>query len=245
MKKVKIVFDNNSSIIGEKAPFLDIFSNNIYKLKDFIKTIRAESNTVITLTETFKEEGIAELQRRAVARSGDFKRITDLLKDFIPKPIEIDNKLLKQNISDHFYSKISDNTIEVLPLPSKLTILELSKRSISYIPPFEVGDKGFKDTIAWFSILEDAENNPDFEYIIVTADKIFSEQNLKQEFKSITGKDIIVTSPESIEEVLDEVLELGLNLEKIRKDIENKIKQDNSFQNKLEKNALEKLNQNN
>jgi len=243
VKKVKIIFDNNLSITGDGQPLSSIFSASISRLNKFIIQNKLEKRVIICLTETFKQEGIAELQTRALSKyqSGinSIKLLEGILEDTTITKIE--NKELFKVIENKFNEKISEFNIEILPLPLKTSILDLSERAISYKAPFEKGDKGFKDTLAWLSIIEDSEKNTDFEYILITEDKIFSNDSIKKEFTNENKKDIIIIPADPIEEILDEMLNLGFNLEKIKKEVIDKIKEDDNFKNQLEKRALKEL----
>ncbi|HEV7702003.1 MAG TPA: PIN domain-containing protein [Candidatus Paceibacterota bacterium] len=242
MKKLKVIFDNNSHIAGKGKPILEIFSNNVINLKKFISKNNINERVSSCFTEIIKEEGIKELQRRVIARYHDVKKSAEAIKGIVPEDFisELNEGELKNKIEEQYDLKLKENNIEIIPLPSEAKILELSERALDYIPPFEIGDKGFKDTLIWLSILEDAEKNKDFDYIFVTGDKIFNDR-VKNEFKAKLGKNIHIILPELIEESLDEVLDLGIGLEKAREEATKALKLDESLQRKLEKVALEEL----
>lgn len=243
MKKVKIIFDNNLSITGDGQPISTILSASISRLNKFITQNKLKDRVIICLTETFKEEGVAELQTRALSKYQSGISSIELLNGILEDTTitKIDTKDLFNVIKNKFDEKINELKIEILPLPLKTSILDLSERAISYKAPFEKGDKGFKDTLAWLSIMEDSEKNNDFEYILVTKDTIFSNDSIKKEFTNKNKKDIIIISADPIEEILDEMLNLGFNLEKIKQEVVEKIKADEGFKNQLEKRALKEL----
>lgn len=245
MEKVKIIFDNNLSITGKDNPIANIFSSNVYKLKEFIVKNKIDDRALICLTETFREEGVAELQRRAISKYQDAKKLNFLLKDILEDTFitEINEKELEEKIEKQFNLKIKELNIEILPLPAKTSVLELSGRAIGYVPPFEIGDKGFKDTLAWISILEDSVENTDFNYILVSKDNIFNDSKLKQEFTKHSKRQIIITPAEPIEEILDNVLGMGIGLNKIKQDVILDLNNDISFQNQLANRALKSLNE--
>lgn len=247
MKKVKIIFDNNLSIVGDGQPISNVFSASIARLNKFIRQNELEERVIVCLTETFKQEGVAELQTRALSKYQSGINSIGLLKGILEDTTitKIDTKDLFDVIKNLFDKKVSEFKIEVLPLPQKTSIIDLSERAISYKAPFEKGDKGFKDTLAWLSIMEDSENNTSFEYILISNDGIFSNIDaIKNEFYGKNHKEILVIkSADSIQEVLDEMLELGFSLEKIKDEVIEKIKEDEAFKNKIKDGALKELSQ--
>jgi len=50
VKKIKIIFDNNKSIVGGDKPIAEIFSANVYKLLGFIKKNKIENRVSVCLT---------------------------------------------------------------------------------------------------------------------------------------------------------------------------------------------------
>ena len=245
VKKVKIIFDNNKSIIGGEKPIEEIFSNNVYKLLEFIKKNKIEDRVSICLTEIFKQEGIAELQERAVSKYKDALKCDSLLKGIIEDKLinEVSEKDLVGKIKKQFNLKIEENNIEIISLPDEIEISNLVDRAVNYNPPFEKKDKGFKDSIAWLSILEDAKNNLDFTYMLITVDTVFSRAELKKEFSAINKNNIFIIPPEPIEEELDNILALGIGLETIGKEATENLNKNVSFQRALEKEMLENLNE--
>ena len=245
MKKVKIIFDNNKSIVGGDKPIIEIFSNNIYKLLGFIKKNKIENRVSICLTEIFKQEGVAELQERAVSKYQDAIKYSSILEGIVEDKLvkKVSEKDLIDKIKEQFDLKIKENNIEIIPLPSGIQILDLVNRAINYNPPFEKKDKGFKDSVAWLTILEDAKNNQDFTYILITADSVFNRAELRKEFLIINKNSIIIILPEPIEEELDNILGLGIGLEEIGKEATENINKDVSFQRELEKKMLESVNE--
>ena len=246
MKKIKIIFDNNKSIVGGDKPIAEIFSANVYKLLGFIKKNKIENRVSVCLTEIFKQEGVAELQERAISKYKDAIKCGSILEgiavgDKLIK--EISEKKLIEKIKEQFDLKIKENNIEIIPLTSEMRILDLVDRAINYNPPFEKKDKGFKDSVAWISILEDAKNNQDITYILITVDTIFNRAELKKEFLTINKNSIVITSPEPIEEELDNILVLGIGLEEIGKEATENLNKDISFQRELEKKMLESVNE--
>lgn len=102
---------------------------------------------------------------------------------------EFDCKLHLQPLIGKF---INDNGIKLINLPEgKLVEIfkAIQERAIAQRPPFKGGDKGFKDTVAWESLLN-YDKLADYDKVIfISDDKIFNEQ-CKEEFE-VTAKRFI------------------------------------------------------
>jgi len=93
---------------------------------------------------------------------GAFQKINSYLKD----------------IDSHFRSKADQRGIEIIPMP-KVDIARLLTMSIDCIPPFEEPDsrtkeKGFRDALIMFSILENIRGRPEDDALIITNDKLLA-----------------------------------------------------------------------
>ena len=90
---------------------------------------------------------------------------------------------------------ISEQELTVIPICDKIWFESIVDRAIRKNAPFlgkeKQSDKGFKDTVIWYSLLEFAKNNHG-EYIFITGDNIFHDnfKALKQEFCDMTGAQI-------------------------------------------------------
>lgn len=115
--------------------------------------------------------------------------------------------------------------VERIPIPS-IEKEDLIDRAINKLKPFNDNGAGFKDTLIYLSIIEDAlsKKSEDTCYIFCTNDsKEFSEEILK-EFKDLTKKDlVIVPSVVKVKEKLDELIPLDLHLEERNRKIRNLI----------------------
>lgn len=251
MKNFKVIFDNNVSIVGDNNRILDIISNNIFKLKNFIDKNNLKSRLTVCLTEVFKEEGIQELTNRVCDQQEKLKSNISLknktlnniinIPEILPlKKVDIENKIRQE-----FEEKIKLNGIEIIPLSSTATISDFFYRSTRYNRPFEDDDKGFKDSLAYFSIIDDAVLNPNYGYILVTRDSVFRDNDLKNEFIKKTSRELTTTEEGPLEVVLDSLLELGLGLEIVKNEALSSFKSDEQLQARLVKKALEDVSTNN
>jgi hypothetical protein len=250
MKKVKVIFDNNVSIVGDDGVISSILSRHIEDLLVFIKDKKISNNVVIALTDVFKKEGVAELKNRSKSKYATARESLGVLKGLsgLPAFKKINYSDLDKKVVKEFDKKIRKNRIEIIPTPKKLDISKVLDRGmIPFIPPFEGGDKGFKDTLAFLSIIEDAKKHVDFEYILVTGDKVFlnHKDELIKEFLEETGINLVIIDTGLIQVEIDNILDLGLGFEKIKSDSANDLSGDHVFQSQLVKKALEDLNQKN
>lgn len=82
--------------------------------------------------------------------------------------------------------------IEFFPRASNFSIDDILERAISHIPPFSPGgDKGFKDTLIYLSILEHAKECEYNRVVFVSSDDIFKAPEIRAEAKE-GGIDFIV-----------------------------------------------------
>ena len=82
---------------------------------------------------------------------------------------------LEKNLTTVFEEKLASLGIIVLPL-AKRDLEELLHMSIENLPPFEeTHEKGFRDSLIMFSILETIKNHPERNALVVCADKRLGE----------------------------------------------------------------------
>lgn len=100
------------------------------------------------------------------------------------------------NIDAHYRDRARAIGIEVLPL-APVSIDRLLKMSIECVPPFEQAEddskeKGFRDSLILFSILESMKNYPKDPAMVITQDKLLSKALTVQ--ASELGATVIVVS---------------------------------------------------
>lgn len=123
-------------------------------------------------------------------------------------------------------SFLKRNNIEIIPTIG-IKQQMLIDRAMGKIPPFKEGDKGFKDTVIWLSMLDDVEKNKDSSYIFCTNNtKDFIEEDCKDEFKKHSKKDFeIVKEMSDLKEYLDKKFVLKLALKALHEKIEDELRQ--------------------
>lgn len=77
-----------------------------------------------------------------------------------------------EEYKEKLFTRLSELNVHILPLPST-SIESLLSRDIDERKPFDTTGKGFRDTLIWESILEDALNH-DRNIVLITNDNDFS-----------------------------------------------------------------------
>jgi hypothetical protein len=225
-KEYCVVFDSNTLYeVQDRVPI--IFNSNLNELKEFISKAKIE-NVVIKIPEMVIKERIKqcldEIKNKVERIDKDLRFLQTLgVKSAEEEYKKVDyNKILNIKI-DKF---IKDNLIEVINIP-KIEQDEVINRVINKICPFKDKDKGFKDTIIWLSIINDAKQNPNVNYIFCsnnTSD--FNEDLLISEFKLISKKEFkICKNMIDLKEYLNQKLVLRLELKKLYDLVEKKVKE--------------------
>jgi len=105
--------------------------------------------------------------------------------------------------------RIDDYNLPIMPICKSVWFESIVERALDKTPPFEgkekESDKGFKDTVLWYSILEFAREKHG-EYIFITNDNIFHNhiRAFKEEFTQATGNNIFICR--TFDEVLQYVV---------------------------------------
>ena len=221
--KYRIFFDTEALWNGEKAPLNKPFSINIKEFVSFLKDNNVESELCIP------DMVIAERIRQKI---GYIEKYLERANEGISRLVEVGHKNKKikpkKNYKSFFKKEvesfIKENNIRTVPVP-KLSVDELVDRAVNKTKPFNDKTAGFKDSIIWLSIMDDARKKGDVEYILCTENHTDFTSEVVEEFKSKTKKIIhIVGNIEQLKELLDRVVPLGLELKKIHTQIEEEIK---------------------
>lgn len=215
-KKYRIMLDTNI-VYTEREGIGEIFHRNILDLKKFIKEHKIEKNIQLCLPEIVIGERITHGNVRA-------KQLVENINNNFNQLSKLDNSVIIPNIQKDFIAIlqkkidqfIKEHNITILNIPL-VDQKELIKRALNRIPPFRQHDYGFKDTLIWYSILEDAKQNPDMDYIFISMnDKDFIIEELEPQFKAVSKKSLhIFRQIDEMMSYLDVALNLKLNLKKI------------------------------
>jgi hypothetical protein len=116
-------------------------------------------------------------------------------------------------LADHFQEKARNSGITILPLPP-IDLQKLLQMSIGCVPPFEdsesergekTKEKGFRDSLIMFTVLEGIRNRPQDNALIITGDRRLREgfQRLVGEYE--TRLDIVASLDEALSHIDDKV----------------------------------------
>ncbi|MGB8476650.1 MAG: PIN domain-containing protein, partial [Candidatus Acidiferrum sp.] len=125
---------------------------------------------------------------------------------------------LAKNLAAVFEKKLASLGIGILPL-ARVDPELLLGMSIETIPPFEDShEKGFRDSLIMFSILEAIKGQPEKNALLVTNDKLLTEGILASEKEYGTSINVVAdtnTAVVYIVSLVDEVLRARRNKEKL------------------------------
>jgi uncharacterized protein YhbP (UPF0306 family) len=218
--KYKIFVDTNQ--LYNEIPLDQVFNRRIDDLVAFLKSNKV-TNVAICLPEIMIRERIQHklelIDKHLLAVNESIENLSKLkhAKKQV-KPRRDYKKQLEKNVSDY----IKKHKLERVPIP-KISKDELLDRALNKIKPFNDNTAGFKDTLIFLSIVEDALGKDKADvYIFCTGDsKEFTDDVIK-EFNDVTGKTLILLpSIAKVSEKLDELLPLNLHLEVRNQNIKN------------------------
>lgn len=219
--KYKIFVDTNQVFFSNKAPLNEVFSNSIPELRSFLQEHNLD--IPICLPEIVIRERI---QQRLEDVAGTVQSVNDALNKLLPlkhKTAQIKSrKDYLKTLSQNADSFLQEHSVTKVPVPS-ITKNELIDRAILKRRPFNDNSAGFKDTLIYLSIVEDAlgEESAD-RYIFCTNDSKEFTEDVVQEFRECTAKELyIVKNMEEVREKLDTLVPLSLHLEERNREIRN------------------------
>lgn len=223
--KSKIVFDSNFLWKNHSNNIGEVFNSNLENIIDFVDKHNKE-DIIVSIPEVVIEERLTQQAEQVYSLiENTNKAVSELekigVKIVLPKKIpEIRVSIKKKTIK-----YLLDKNVETISVP-KLDQDSLLKRAYERTHPFTKSDKGFKDTLLWLSILEDARLNPKTDYLLCTKNKEdFDLGKLSKEFNIVSkAKLLIVDSSQDIKEHLDNKYRLQLELKERNTEIESDIK---------------------
>ncbi len=219
--KYKIFLDSNR--LFNQYPIEEPFNLSVDELVNFIKKHKIK-DTTICLPEIVIRERLQQKLEDIDKEIGNFNKIRKTLNNLGHEveaviPLATYRETLEQKIADY----VSKNKITRVELPS-ISKEDLIDRAINKMKPFDDNASGFKDTLIYLSIVEDAldKSNSADRYIYCTKDVKQFDDSVVKEFKSVTKKDLyICLDVTKVTEKLDELLPLNLHLETRNQQLKN------------------------
>lgn len=223
---IAIILDTNMVIPGKNK----IYDFSKLYLKDYEKTLQSikysdvEDHVKIFFPRIVFLELLSHHKRELTEEIYKWKKHSKRFENIGEIEIEGFNEF---NVDETCASieKFYEKELNIIEIPEDRNKLfsDILKCSIEKIPPFEVdkSDKGFKDTILFFSIIEFANKNRGFEkYILFSKDKIFKneEEYFKDLFKRETNKNLEIINDKDMITLINEEFNLFKELKEYLKD---------------------------
>lgn len=221
----KIVFDSNFLWKDDRKHLDRIFNSRLIELKKFINDNKIEEEIQFCIPELVFKERLAQTLLDINQITQKIETSFEELGSFgIKKP----NSKYKNNKYEEYLTKgafqfMKENGINLLKIP-KIKQEYLVERAVKYQKPFNRPDRGFKDTIIWLTLLEDAKKTKDATYVFCTKDdSAFNDESFKTEMGLHKNKFYTATDTENIKVFFDNELKLNLKLREKYAQIENEI----------------------
>ncbi len=225
--RYKIYLDTNQIRSGDgKGPLGEPFNTNIAELRKFLTENEDQLKDVeICLPEIVIRERIQHRIEDIAQNVSAANAIITALKSagYTISEIELkdDHKELLERNADSYIKKYKVTRVP----PPEVGKDELIERAITKMKPFKDNTAGFKDTLIYYSIIEDAVDKGRCadRYIFCTNDKGFTSE-VCEEFRERTGKELyLAESISQVQERLDKLVPLHLELENRNKELRNLI----------------------
>lgn len=189
-QKYKIVLDTNILRNEDDNKLNVIFNNKLEHIFNFI-----QDNDLKTVDLCIPKLVIDERVAQRVKQIRD--KIDTINTEAKAVGVFSNRKVAKKKFNPRTYKKKLNKIANELIKKYKIKEIKTTKvdqdiildRALNKVPPFysKGGDKGFKDSLIWLSILEDVKNNKKFNYILVTNDSGFNDFSCKEEFKAFSS----------------------------------------------------------
>lgn len=235
MVKKYTIFVDSSYIRNSKAEHWEIplSTEGIKSILKFIIEQKLSKDVIVVIPEIVVQEVIFQKlnhiknQIDSLSQSSEnFKKVFSIEGIDLAKYTNFDFDKFFKDKCQEFMKKYN---LEQADTP-KIDQNELINRSVNKLPPFkgktEESDKGFKDTILWYSILEFVKKEPNHKLIFLTTDDIFEHSYLNEEITKINKSGIrIFNDPTQLKAFLNTEFKLNLDWKAKARDIKNKLKE--------------------
>ena len=219
--KYKVFFDSNQ-IYNENGPLGQPFNMAIPDLDKLLKKHKKRDKVSISVSDIVVRERVqgklVKVEENVEAANKVIESLNEFgygLEKIKPLSLKDHQEILEKNAATF----LSDYKVEQISC-CNLDINNLIDRAIIKLKPFGEKGAGFKDTLIFLSMIQDALTiAEEATFVFCTKDRHFN-QDVIEEFQKVTGKILlIVSTPEEVKEKLDELLPLGLHLESRNEEI--------------------------
>ena len=226
--KYKIVFDANNLYCDEVDNLNKIFNSNIKTIFGFLKSNKVTCVS-LCVPQLVLDERISQRLKQIREQHEIFNKALRNLKVFGSVKIKEKkfNKANYQKILNEYASKIIKKYKVKIISTAKIEQKIITDRALNKVAPFygNKGDNGFKDTLIWLSLLNDAKKNKKYNYILFSDDRTgFNQKICEKEFKEYLSTDFLVKKNlGELTKFLDEKFNLDLKLKKLYQSIEQNV----------------------
>jgi len=181
---------------GVQNIFNSQFFENLIILRDFINHSFGDRKEIqIILPELVTRERYSQ---KTSGLQKDFKKFLPVLMDFnhptYHELVKIYDKL-PELVPKFGQESLRQKQVIITPPFDPKYLDRIVSKALNYEAPFGKNDKGFKDSLIWYSIVEftkqNINRNKSF-IVFFTNDKVYDFSTLKKEFVADTGIEILV-----------------------------------------------------
>lgn len=227
----KIVFDSNVFQGHSRDTDVGVLGVDLDDLKRFLEDPR-----VGQITLTIPEITILEIKQQRMERLSDY--IMGIRSNYAAltplkcKPPKLPTKReIERYLKRGFDSCLKKYSLEILPTP-KYNRKDMAYRAATGVAPFRQRvkdghntDKGYKDTLLWLSLLQDAKQNKKTDYILVTSDGDFSAVYVEFKEKVSEAKFTVVKNIEELMEYLGKIYGANPEIVKLIEPVRQEVKE--------------------
>lgn len=227
MKSYGIIFDTvfirsgGDNVVADK-----VFNSTLEEINEFLRENNVKSVNLYVPEIVLKEILVQRNERINKHISSIGKCFEELSVFGVEAPTasykETDYKNLLKEQSSAYLSKQGISIVE----PSEDALAELTERALSHTKPFkQEGDKGFKDTLLWLSVIGHFSRGFEDVCLLLSANTSDFNDSLVEEFFVRTGKSIVfISTIQDLKEYLDKEIPLNLHLKRLHDEITNEVK---------------------
>ena len=222
--KYRVYLDTNKLYTDKNESFKEVFNSNIPRLRKFLDENKAQNVELLLPEIVFKEriqQKLEDIGFSIESANNNIKKLAEVGHKTKKISSRKNYKKLLNNEASEFLKK---NKVILSPVP-KIESDVLIERALQKIRPFKNSDTGFKDTLIFLTIVNDAIKNPDDVYILCTNNTGDFNDNVKKQFNERTGRELIIVNEIiELQQKLDELIPLMQKLKELYSQIEEDIK---------------------
>lgn len=222
--KYRVYLDTNKLYTDKHESFKEVFNSNISKIRKFLDENKAQNVELLLPEIVFKEriqQKLEEIHFSVNSANNNIEKLTEV--GHKTKKIAF-RKNYKKLLTDEAKEFLRKNKVVLSPVP-QIDSDVLIERALQKIKPFKSADTGFKDTLIFLTLINDAVKDPNDIYILCTNNTLDFNDNVKKQFNEETGKELIIVNEIiDLQQKLDELIPLRQKLKELYLQIEEDVK---------------------